>query len=81
MPRLPGGPTGHVDTFCRELLPPAEISPEMDYSHLSYPARLNCAADLPDAPARWTTGRRTNGGRSRRRCSARGRERGARART
>ena len=53
MPRLPGGATGHADTFCRELLPPPELSPEMDYASLpelaAYPDRLNCAAELLDA--------------------------------
>ena len=49
MTRLPGGPTGHIDTYCRELLPPPELSPEMDYTGLSYPDRLNCAAELLDA--------------------------------
>jgi 2-aminobenzoate-CoA ligase len=53
MPRLPGGPTAHVDTFCRGLLPPPEIAPEVDYDSLpelaAYPDRLNCAAELLDA--------------------------------
>jgi 2-aminobenzoate-CoA ligase len=44
--------TAHVDTFCRDLLPPPELWPEMDYSglpELAYPDRMNCAADLLDA--------------------------------
>ncbi len=52
MPRLPGGATAHVDTFCRELLPPPELLPDMDYSgipELAYPDRINCAAELLDA--------------------------------
>ena len=52
MSRLPGGPTAHVDTFCRELLPPPELLPEMDYSgipELAYPDRINCATELLDA--------------------------------
>ncbi len=43
--------TAHVDTFCRDLLPPPELWPEMDYSglpELAYPDRMNCAADLLD---------------------------------
>ncbi|HWN43948.1 MAG TPA: AMP-binding protein [Thermoanaerobaculia bacterium] len=51
MPRLPGGATAHVDTFCRELLPPPELLPEMDYGgipELAYPDRINCAAELLD---------------------------------
>ncbi|MEA2559404.1 MAG: 2-aminobenzoate-CoA ligase [Acidobacteriota bacterium] len=51
MPRLPGGATAHVDTFGRELLPPPELLPEMDYSgipELAYPDRINCAAELLD---------------------------------
>ncbi len=50
--RTPGGATAHVDTFCRDLLPPPELWPEMDYSglpELAYPDRLNCAAELLDA--------------------------------
>ncbi|HYN19956.1 MAG TPA: benzoate-CoA ligase family protein [Thermoanaerobaculia bacterium] len=45
-------PTAHVDTFCRDLLPPPELWPEMDYSgipELAYPDRVNCAGDLLDA--------------------------------
>lgn len=44
--------TAHVDTFCRDLLPPPELWPDMDYSglpELAYPERMNCAADLLDA--------------------------------
>jgi 2-aminobenzoate-CoA ligase len=45
-------PTGHIDTFCEENLPPRELWPELDYGSLpclNYPARLNCAAELLDA--------------------------------
>ena len=48
----PAGATAHVDTFCRDLLPPPELWPEMDYGglpELAYPDRMNCAADLLDA--------------------------------
>ena len=44
--------SAHVDTFCRDLLPPPEHWPEMDYSgipELAYPDRMNCAAELLDA--------------------------------
>ncbi len=44
--------SAHVDTFCRDLLPPPEQWPEMDYSgipELAYPDRMNCAAELLDA--------------------------------
>jgi 2-aminobenzoate-CoA ligase len=44
-------PSGHVDPFCRESLPPRELWPEMRYDRipeLAYPARLNCAGDLLD---------------------------------
>ena len=38
-------PSAHVDTFCRDHLPPADQWPEMEYSlpELAYPDRLNCA--------------------------------------
>jgi 2-aminobenzoate-CoA ligase len=48
---LPSGPTAHVDTFCREALPPPELMPRMDYGvlpELAYPARMNAAAELLD---------------------------------
>jgi 2-aminobenzoate-CoA ligase len=44
--------SGHVDTFCQEVLPPQELWPELDYTgipELAYPTRLNCAAELLDA--------------------------------
>ena len=43
--------TGHVDTFSRDALPPKSLWPEMRYDRipeLSYPARMNCAAELLD---------------------------------
>ena len=43
--------TGHVDTFTRDALPPRELWPEMRFDRipeLSYPGRLNCAAELLD---------------------------------
>jgi 2-aminobenzoate-CoA ligase len=48
---LPSGPTAHVDTFCRDSLPPPELMPHMDYSvlpELAYPDRLNAAVELLD---------------------------------
>ena len=50
--RLPGGvPTAHADTFAREMLPPHELWPDMDYGgipELAYPDRMNCATELLD---------------------------------
>jgi 2-aminobenzoate-CoA ligase len=45
-------PSGHLDRFAREALPPPELWPEMRYDRipeLDYPARLNCAGELLDA--------------------------------
>ncbi len=44
-------PSAHIDTFCRDNLPPAEQWPELrfDLGGLSYPDRLNCAEALLDA--------------------------------
>jgi len=43
-------PSAHVDTFCRDSLPPADQWPELrfDLPELRYPDRLNCAAALLD---------------------------------
>jgi 2-aminobenzoate-CoA ligase len=43
-------PSAHVDTFCRDHLPPAEQWPELsfDLPELEYPERLNCATALLD---------------------------------
>ncbi len=49
--KSPSGPTAHVDTFCRDSLPPPELMPRMDYGalpELAYPSRLNAAAELLD---------------------------------
>src|SRR5436305_6533831 len=43
--------TAHVDTFCRDHLPPPELFPDLDLSslpELAYPPRLNCAVELLD---------------------------------
>jgi 2-aminobenzoate-CoA ligase len=43
-------PSAHVDTFCRDHLPPTEQWPELtfDLPGLRYPDRLNCATALLD---------------------------------
>ncbi|HEY7008403.1 MAG TPA: AMP-binding protein [Jatrophihabitantaceae bacterium] len=42
--------SGHVDTFCRDSLPPPEQWPELlfDIDDVRYPDRLNCATELLD---------------------------------
>ncbi len=55
-------PTAHVDTFCRDSLPPPELMPEMDYTvlpELAYPSRLNAAAELLDRRIAAGDGERT----------------------
>jgi 2-aminobenzoate-CoA ligase len=44
-------PSAHIDTFCRDNLPPADEWPELrfDLPGLRYPERLNCAEALLDA--------------------------------
>jgi 2-aminobenzoate-CoA ligase len=44
-------PSAHVDTFCRDNLPPVDTWPELrfDLPELRYPDRLNCAVALLDA--------------------------------
>jgi len=46
-------PSAHVDTFCRDRLPPDDQWPEFRYDlpELTYPERLNCAAELLDVTA------------------------------
>jgi len=47
-------PSAHVDTFCRDHLPPPEQWPDLEFTlpELAYPDRLNCAdALLADAIA------------------------------
>ncbi|MBA3251140.1 MAG: AMP-binding protein [Geodermatophilaceae bacterium] len=43
-------PSAHVDTFCRDSLPPPELFPDLvlDLPELQYPERLNAAAVLLD---------------------------------
>jgi 2-aminobenzoate-CoA ligase len=47
-------PSAHVDTFCRDHLPPADQWPDFhfDLPELAYPERLNCAEELLDATVR-----------------------------
>lgn len=50
-PKAPITPSGHVDTFCADRLPPRDLWPVRDWSgvpELSYPPRLNCAVELLD---------------------------------
>ena len=54
--------SAHVDTFCRDHLPPRELWPDMDYSRLpelAYPPRLNCAVALLDKAVESGWGGRT----------------------
>ncbi|HKI04684.1 MAG TPA: AMP-binding protein [Thermoanaerobaculia bacterium] len=54
--------SAHVDTFCRDHLPPRELWPDLDYSRLpelAYPPRLNCAAELLDKAVESGWGGRT----------------------
>ena len=43
-------PSAHVDTFCRDNLPPVDQWPELlfDLPEVQYPDRLNCAIELLD---------------------------------
>src|SRR4051794_14947896 len=55
-------PTGHVDTLCRDSLPPRELWPHFLYDgvpELAYPRRLNCAAELLDTRIAEGDGERT----------------------
>ena len=46
-------PSAHVDTFCRDRLPPQDQWPvfRFDLPELNYPERLNCAVELLDVTA------------------------------
>src|SRR5436305_10401999 len=55
-------PTAHLDTFCRDSLPPRELWPRMIFDgvpELAYPPRLNCVAELLDARVAAGDGERT----------------------
>ncbi len=43
------GPTGHIDTFARDRLPPADQWPAIPQGPHSYPEWLNAAVELTDA--------------------------------
>jgi 2-aminobenzoate-CoA ligase len=45
---MPLTPSAHVDTFCRDHLPPVDQWPELEFTlpELTYPDRLNCADTL-----------------------------------
>ncbi|MFN7104326.1 MAG: AMP-binding protein [Pseudorhizobium sp.] len=42
------GPTGHLDTFARDNLPPSDQWPEIRLDGFDYPEWLNCAVELTD---------------------------------
>ncbi|MFI9415150.1 AMP-binding protein [Nocardia gamkensis] len=49
---MPLSPSAHVDTFCRDNLPPEVEWPEfLDVPDVEYPDRLNCAVELVDVMA------------------------------
>jgi 2-aminobenzoate-CoA ligase len=56
-------PSGSVDTFCRDSLPPRALWPEMRYDTLpelaTYPPRMNCATELLDRAIERGWGERT----------------------
>jgi 2-aminobenzoate-CoA ligase len=43
--------SAHVDSFCREALPPRELWPQIDFSSLKYEERINAATELLDKTA------------------------------
>ncbi|MDJ0949719.1 MAG: benzoate-CoA ligase family protein [Alphaproteobacteria bacterium] len=61
--KLPGGPSGHVDSFARDHLPPKAEWAEMDYASLpelaAYPDRMNAAVELLDSHVAAGRGERT----------------------
>jgi len=42
------GPSGHVDTFARDQLPPADQWPDLPLGKFTYPERLNVGFELTD---------------------------------
>ena len=40
--------SGHVDTFCRDNLPPMDQWPSLNTSQYAYPKQLNVAVELTD---------------------------------
>jgi 2-aminobenzoate-CoA ligase len=61
MPNAPAGTSAHVDRFCRDQLPPAELWPQLsfDLPELEYPPQLNCATELLDRTVERGSGDRT----------------------
>jgi 2-aminobenzoate-CoA ligase len=62
MAPAPSSQSAHVDTFCRDSLPPPELMPDMGYGalpELAYPPRLNAATELLDRIVREGGGDRT----------------------
>ncbi len=53
--------SAHIDTFARDHLPPADQQPEFlfELPELQFPAQLNCATELLDAPIAQGRGDRT----------------------
>jgi len=43
------GPSGHIDSFTRDNLPPFDEWPELQLGDFEYPERLNAAVELTDA--------------------------------
>jgi len=50
MPHETLSPSAHVDTFCRDNLPPTDLWPDLvfDIDDVAYPDRLNCSVELLD---------------------------------
>src|SRR5262250_275172 len=50
VPSMELSPSAHIDTFCRDNLPPRDLWPDLrfDLPELRYPDRLNCAQVLLD---------------------------------
>ena len=61
LPNAPAGRSAHVDTFCRDNLPPRELWPDLSFAlpELDYPSQLNCAAELLDRAIERGDGDRT----------------------
>ncbi|HEY2041327.1 MAG TPA: AMP-binding protein [Jatrophihabitans sp.] len=51
---MPLSPSAHIDTFCRDNLPPQDQWPEFlfELPELQYPERLNCAVELLETTIR-----------------------------
>jgi len=42
------GPSAHIDTFCRDNLPPSQLWPDLPLTGFDYPDYLNAALELSD---------------------------------